>query len=136
MKQYLLDTNIIIFYIKGKFNLDIKIDKIGLKNCFISEITVAELLHGAMKSQNPTKNLKIVEEIEKNITVIPISNTLKIYAEEKSRLEKKGTPIDNFDILIGATAINNKFVMVTNNTKHFDRLNNLKLEDWTKITTN
>jgi len=136
LKQYLLDTNIIIFYIKGKFNLDIKIDKIGLKNCFISEITVAELLHGAIKSQNSTKHLKIVEDIQKNITVIPISNALKIYAEEKSRLEKKGTPIDSFDILIGATAINNKFIMVTNNTKHFDRLNNLKLEDWTKATTN
>ncbi len=132
MKQYLLDTNIIIFYIKGKFDLDSKIDKIGLENCFISEITIAELLHGALKSQNPTKHLKIVEDIQKNITVIPISNALKIYAKEKSRLEKKGIPIDSFDILIGATAINNKFVMVTNNTKHFDRLNNLKLEDWTK----
>ena len=121
MKQYLLDTNIIIFYLKGKFDLDIKFEEIGLENCYISEITIAELLHGAEKSNNPARNFKLIEEIQKNITVLPIFSSLKMYAKEKARLEKKGKPIDNFDILIGATAIVNKLIMVTNNTKHFDR---------------
>ncbi len=132
MKQYLLDTNIIIFYIKGKFNLDMKFEEIGLENCYVSEITIAELLHGAEKSNKPSKNLKIIEEIQKNITVLPIFSSLKMYAKEKARLEKKGTPIDSFDILIGATAIVNKLIMVTNNTKHFERFKNIELEDWTK----
>jgi tRNA(fMet)-specific endonuclease VapC len=131
LKQYLLDTNIIIFYFKEKFDLDIKIDEIGIENCFVSEITIAELLHGAEKSLNPIKNLKLIDEILKNITVVPIFSALRIYAKEKMRLEKKGKSIDNFDLLIGATAFANNLIMVTNNTKHFNRFENLELEDWT-----
>jgi tRNA(fMet)-specific endonuclease VapC len=62
MKKYLLDTNICIYYLKGLFNLDKKIKSIGLKNCFISEITVAELKFGVENSENKKVNKKVVEE--------------------------------------------------------------------------
>jgi tRNA(fMet)-specific endonuclease VapC len=55
-----------------------------------------------------------------------------LYAKEKARLRKAGTPIDDFDLLIGATAVTHKLIMVTNNTKHFKRINGIKLEDWTR----
>ncbi len=130
MNQYLLDTNIIIFYIRGQYDLEKKFKSVGIENCFISEITLAELLHGAEKSHNPSKNLKIVEEIQNNISLVPIFNSLRTYAKEKSRLETLGTPVDDFDLLIGATAIANNLILVTNNTKHFKRMDNLTLEDW------
>lgn len=55
MNGYLLDTNICIFYLKGRYDLETKVEKAGWENCFISEITVAELKFGAASSDNPPK---------------------------------------------------------------------------------
>lgn len=130
MTKYLLDTNICIFFFKGRYEIDKKIESAGLENCFISEITLAELKFGSENSGNPAKHRKIVNEFQRNFQILPIFNCLDIYAKEKTRLRKQGTPIDEFDLLIGATAIENDLVLVTNNTKHFVRLDSIKLEDW------
>ena len=55
-----------------------------------------------------------------------------MYAKEKARLRKSGTPIDEFDLLIGVTSITHNLTMVTNNTDHFKRIKGIVLEDWTK----
>ena len=132
MSKFLLDTNICIYFLKGKFNLISKIEKIGLVNCFISEITVAELKYGAEKSEQIVENKKKVELLLNKFTVIPIYTSLDVYAKEKTKLSKAGNIIDDFDLLIGATALTNNLVLVTNNTKHFKRLKNLNVQDWTK----
>jgi tRNA(fMet)-specific endonuclease VapC len=62
---------------------------------------------------------------------LPIYPALDIYASEKARLQKSGNVIDDFDLLIGATAVSFDLIMVTNNTNHFNRIEKLKLEDWT-----
>ena len=121
-----------IFFFKGRFDIDEKLDAIGIENCFISEITLAELKYGAFFSQQPEKHITEVEGLLKEIAVIPITSSIDLYAEEKARLRKAGTLIDDFDLLIGCTAIANGLTLVTNNTKHFNRLQNIKLEDWTK----
>lgn len=54
------------------------------------------------------------------------------FAELKADLKLKGTPIDDFDLLIGATAITNNLTLVTDNTKHFSRIEKLKQENWIK----
>ncbi|MCB9352201.1 MAG: type II toxin-antitoxin system VapC family toxin [Lewinellaceae bacterium] len=130
--SYLLDTNIVIFFFKGRFDIDEKLDAVGIENCFISEITLAELKYGAFFSQQPEKHITEVEGLLKEIAVIPITSSIDLYAEEKARLRKAGTLIDDFDLLIGCTAIANGLTLVTNNTKHFNRLQNIRLEDWTK----
>ena len=132
MTKYLLDTNICIYFLKGQFELDSKIKEIGLENCFISEITVAELKFGAEKSQRVEQNRKVVSRFIDQMSILPIYSSIDFYAQEKIRLQKQGTPIDEFDLLIGATAISNDLVLVTNNTKHFNRLTDIQLEDWTK----
>ncbi len=132
MSKYLLDTNICIFFFKGRFKLDKKFIEVGVNNCFISEITLAELKFGAENSSNQEKHRKIVQEFQNKIQVIPIFNSIDLYAKEKARLRKLGTPIDEFDLLIGASAIENGLTLVTNNTKHFERLEGVKIEDWTK----
>ncbi|MCB0560479.1 MAG: PIN domain-containing protein, partial [Phaeodactylibacter sp.] len=109
-----------------------KLDAVGIENCFISEITLAELKYGAFFSQQPEKHITEVEGLLKEIAVIPITSSIDLYAEEKARLRKAGTLIDDFDLLIGCTAIANGLTLVTNNTKHFNRLQNIRLEDWTK----
>ena len=97
-----------------------KINEIGLNKCFISEITIAELKYGAMKSNKPDFHNEVLNTFSKKINVVTIFEILDTYALEKVRLEKLGKKLDNFDLLIGAKAIVNNLVLVTNNTKHFD----------------
>ena len=130
MSKFLLDTNICIYFLKGKFNLISKIEKTDVKNCFISEITVAELKYGAEKSERVTENRKKVELFINKFTIIPIYSALDIYAKEKARLTKTGIIIDDFDLLIGATSISNNLTLVTNNTKHMGRLADIHIVNW------
>lgn len=66
---------------------------------------------------------------------MPIFNALDIYAKEKAKLRKQGMIIDDFDILIGATAISGNLIMVTNNISHLNRLEDIIIKDWTKSLT-
>ena len=110
--KYLLDTNICIHYLRGKFNVDKSIEDKGLENCYISEITVLELRYGAENSQNKEKSHNAVDTFLKGIVIIPIYGSVKKYAEEKVRLNKLGKPQnDEFDLLIGVTAIENKLIL-------------------------
>ena len=132
MKKYLLDTNTCIYYIKGKFELKEKFEKVDPDNCFISEITLAELKFGVENSEKKEKNQKALENFLTGVKVVPIFHSLDLYAKEKTHLRKAGTPIDDFDLLIGATAVTHKLILVTNNTEHFKRIKGISLEDWTK----
>lgn len=130
MTSYLLDTNICIYFIKGLYQLDKRIEFVGIDNCFISEITVAELKYGIANSKNPEQMRPIAEAFIPKFPVLPIIDALDIYAEEKARLRRKGLIIDDFDILIGATAIQHQLTLVTNNVNHLARLSNITIENW------
>jgi tRNA(fMet)-specific endonuclease VapC len=131
LKKYLIDTNIAIYYMKGKFDLESKFDRIPADQIFVSEITLAELKFGVENSEYPDKNRTVLGNFLTGVQVLPIFHSLDLYAQEKARLRKAGTPIDDFDLLIGVTSITHGFVMVTNNTNHFSRIKGIKLEDWT-----
>ena len=129
MNRYLLDTNICISMFKDKYGIRQRILDVSLKNCFVSEITIAELFYGAAKSRR-AEHFKDVEQVINMFGVIPIFPSLKLYGELKTELEIKGLRIDEFDLLIGATSIYNKMTMVTANTKHFERIPQIHLENW------
>jgi len=133
LKKYLLDTNICIFFIKGQYELNKKIAEVGEQNCFISEMTVAELKYGVENSKTVEEMRIIVEAFIPKFAIIPIYNSLDIYAKEKAKLRKQGLLIDDFDILIGSTSIANGLTMVTNNVAHLNRLENIVIEDWTTL---
>ena len=131
--QFLLDTNICVYFLRGKLNLNELILQKGRENCFISEITVMELRYGAENSDNPTNSHKSVDAFVNGLSIIPIYGSIKRYAKEKVRLRKLGKPMnDEFDLLIGATAIENKLTLVTDNTKDFKNLDGIKMENWFK----
>ncbi|MEZ4887297.1 MAG: type II toxin-antitoxin system VapC family toxin [Chitinophagales bacterium] len=132
MKGYLLDTDICIFFLKDKFHLTEKIDAVGIDKCFISAITIGELLYGAEFSSDYEKHIKEVVFFEDEFTVIPVYEALRIYAKEKARLRRLGTMIADLDLLIGATAITHDLIMVTRNYKHFSKIDSIQLEDWTE----
>jgi len=112
--------------------LDEQFKKVGFKNCCISEITLAELKYGAECSNKAAENMEMINDFAKELTVIPIYNSLDLYAKEKSKLRKAGNLIDDFDILIGVTAIANNLILVTENEKHFSRISKIKIENWIK----
>lgn len=116
---------------KGKFDLENKFEGLSADDCFISEITLAELKFGVENSERPSKNKKALDNFLTGVQILPIFGALDLYAQEKARLRKAGTRIDEFDLLIGVTSVINNLVMVTNNTAHFQRIKNITLEDWT-----
>ena len=129
--QYLLDTSICVFFLRGKLDLDKLIKDKGIDNCFISEITVVELRFGAENSIDKLKSHKAVDAFISGLTIIPIFGSIKRYAVEKVRLRKIGKPInDEFDLLIGVTAIENQLILVTDNVKDFKLLNDIQIENW------
>jgi tRNA(fMet)-specific endonuclease VapC len=132
LKKYLIDTNTCIYFIKGKYDLKDKFELAAPENCFISEITLAELKFGVANSEKKEKNQKALDNFLSGMKIVPIYHSLDLYASEKARLRKAGTPVDDFDILIGVTSITHNLIMVTNNSEHFKRLKGIIIEDWTK----
>jgi tRNA(fMet)-specific endonuclease VapC len=99
----------------------------------VSEITIAELKYGVEKSTYKEKNIKTLEAFQKKFGILPIFPSLDVYAKEKARLKIKGKILDDFDLLIGATAIFNNLILVTKNVSDFDRLDGIIIEDWTSV---
>lgn len=114
------------------FNLINKFEKANPDNCFISEITLAELKFGVENSAQKERNQKALDDFMTGVKIIPIFHSIDFYASEKARLRKEGTPIDDFDLLIGATSVTHNLIMVTNNIREFERINGIKIDDWSK----
>ena len=132
-KSYLLDTNICVFYLRGRFDIDKKIDAVKWENCYISEITMLELKMGAELSLQKD-GIDRSEQLNRffyDINILPIADAIDLAAKEKIRLRLAGTPCeDNFDLLIACSAIANNMICVTDNTKDFHRFQNIQLENW------
>ena len=128
---YLLDTDICIALIKGNTNVREHISGIDPLDCKISEVTRAELLFGAVKS-GKERHFNDVITITTMFEEHRIAPCLREYAETRWLLESQGKKIDTFDLLIAATALYNDLILVTGNESHFERIPNLKIENWKK----
>jgi tRNA(fMet)-specific endonuclease VapC len=131
--MYLLDTDTIIFSLKGdaavRKNLLLHIND-AIK---ISAITLMELYYGAYKSQKVTGNIAKIKTIEQFLEIIPIGiEAAEIFGMLKSNLEKTGSHLDDFDLIIAACSLAHNLTLVTNNEKHFQRIEGLKLANWTR----
>ncbi len=130
--KYLIDTNICIYYMKGRIGLDEKFKLAAADSLFISEITLAELKFGVANSATPERNAKALANFLSGVQILPIFDALDTFANEKARLRKEGQPVDDFDLLIGSSAVANDLTLVTNNEKHFERIKGIKIVNWTK----
>ena len=130
MGKYLLDTNICVFLLRGLYGITERLELIGRENCRISEITVGELLYGAACSANPQKHIAQIDKIIKLFATEPIYPVLPVFAKTKAQLRKNGRLIDDFDLLIGSTALRNEMTLVTDNVKHLSHIPNLQIENW------
>ena len=128
--EYLIDTDITIDYLKGKYALDAKFDSVGVDNIFLSEITIAELEYGAAKSSNREKHFDKIATLKSRFHVLPIASALRTYGIERFRLEKLGKRIEDFDLLIATSAVANNMTLVTGNEKHHARVEHIVIENW------
>ena len=129
--HFLIDTNILIYRLKNLGNVNDNFLKYKDKQMSVSVISYGELIFGAMKSKSVEKNLETVNDIKSIFPIIDINcDIMKTFGEIKAYIQKIGKPVDDMDLLISATAISKGMTLVTHNTKHFENIPNLKLEDW------
>jgi len=132
--KYFLDTNIIIYAIKGKYPQIIQhFVKVSYHSIVIPSIVIAEIEYGTKKSTNYKKMIDKYNEFINVFEEVNFDNkAAKIYGEIRYELEKKGNVIGPNDLIIASTVIANDGVLVTHNTKEFGRIKNLRIEDWTE----
>ncbi len=133
---YMLDTNICIYAInyKPRYLVD-KLREHDMDDFRISSITFSELMYGVSKSKYVEKNKIALSLFLSNIKIIDFdAKAAEEYGIIRTDLEKQGTPIGSFDMLIAAHAKASKYILITNNEREFKRVNGLNVENW--ITNN
>ncbi|MFH1860421.1 MAG: type II toxin-antitoxin system VapC family toxin [bacterium] len=128
MILYLIDTDWIIDFLKGKEEIVDKLTFLADKGLTISIISLAELYEGIYASNNPEKQMKGLHDFLTSITVLGIDDEIvKIFGKQRAMLRKEGNLIDNFDLLIASTCLYYDLILMTNNIKHFGRIKELKI---------
>ena len=129
--RYMLDTNMCIYAQKQNAAVLTKIKENRENGLFISSITLAELEYGVRASASPDKNFISLLKFLTIVEVLPFDSSASAeYGIIRADLRKKGTPIGSMDMLIAAHARSEGMTVVTHNTREFERVENLSLEDW------
>lgn len=132
MLKYMLDTNIVFYVIKSRPIELLEIFNRHVGHMCISSITLAELLHGVEKSVMPDHNLLQVEDFVSRLEVLTYGNKAAAhYGEIRAELERKGTPIGVNNLHIAGHARSEGLTLVSNNLREFERVDALRLVNWT-----
>ena len=127
---YLLDTDTCIYWLRNRQSVRERVREVGWNQISICVITVAELYYSAYNSNRVTENLARAEFFIQNLPVLPLNDTaLRRFGELKAELRRTGQPIADFDLLIASVALAESYILVTNNTRHYDRIPELQLEN-------
>ena len=137
-KTFMLDTNICSFIMRNRPESVLQMLQARVQHrdrVVISAITYAELRFGAIGKKSSPKHNVIVDEFMARVDAVLAwdQSAVEATAIIKKTLSDKGTPIGNNDIMIAGHALSTGSLLVTNNTKEFERVPGLKIEDWAKI---
>jgi tRNA(fMet)-specific endonuclease VapC len=125
---YLLDTDWVIDYFNNKESTSSKIEELIDEGIGISIISLAELYEGVLNSRNPESSENLLLEFMNEVSVMEIDEGIcRIFGELRGKLRKKSLLIDDFDIVIASTAMYHEITLCTNNRKHYDRIEGLKV---------
>jgi len=128
---YLLDTNMVIYIQRGVPNVLQRLVALGRQRVALPSLVVAELAYGVEKSTHQLRNRERLEQLLMEMTVLPWAHTaMWHYARHFHALRQKGQPIGHVDLLIASQALAEDATLVTNNTREFERIEGLKLENW------
>ncbi|MEA3437611.1 MAG: type II toxin-antitoxin system VapC family toxin [Thermodesulfobacteriota bacterium] len=134
--MFLLDTDTVIYSMKGKEAVKKNLLLHFNDPIMLNTITLMELYYGAYKSQKVTSNLAKIKLLEQSLEIIHIGmESAEIFGMLKAQLEVNGIRLDDFDLILASCALSNNLTLVTNNLKHFRRIDGLKLANWTNYPT-
>lgn len=130
--MYLLDTNICIYIINNNPRTVVeKIKQLKPSQVKLSVISIGELEYGVSKSRNRERNRNALVGFVSGFDILPFDdNDAEVFGIIRAELEKRGQVIGSYDMQIAAQAISNDLILVTNNTREFERIKKLKLENW------
>lgn len=130
--NYLIDTDIIIYILKNNLKVNENFSYFRNYPKSISVITYGELVYEAYKSQSVEANLAKIHRLTEIFPIINISfSVMETFGGLKASFEQSGRIIDDMDLMIASTAITHNLILVTNNEKHFRRIEVLKTRNWT-----
>ena len=126
--RYLVDTDWVIHALHGNLAVIQCLGDMIPEGIGISVISKAELYQGAFYSDDPQANEALLLEFISGYDVFQVDDQIcRIFARERGRLKEAGTPISDFDLLIGCTAIRHGLILLSNNRRHFGRLQGLNI---------
>lgn len=129
MLHYLVDTDWVIHYLNGHQQIIERLDHAQREGLGISVISLAELYEGVYYSRDPEKNEYSLQDFLAGVTAIGVDDeTCRVFGKERGRLRKDNKSIADFDLLIGATALRHNLTLLTNNSRHFSRIQDICLE--------
>lgn len=129
--MYALDTNTLIYFFKGDGNVATELFKRSPSEIGLPAIVLYELEVGIAKSQAPEKRIRLLAELTDLLEIMPFgAGEARAAAQIRAQLARNGATIGPLDLLIAGTALARHAVLVTHNTKEFQRINKLQLEDW------
>lgn len=127
----LLDTDTLIYVLKGNAKVLENLRLHLYDPMYISAISMMELYYGAYKSRMVDANLARLKAVENSFPILsPGPETCEIFGKMKAGPEAAGARLDDLDLIIAAIALTNNLILVTNNQRHFSRIQGLKLANW------
>ena len=130
--RYLLDTDICVYIIKDRpLPVRERLAELHGTQAGMSVVSYLELWYGAWKSTQRQESLRKIEELREAIPVLPLDAEIaRYFGRIRADLERQGTPIGSYDLMIAAHALSLDLILVTNNTREFARIEGLRLENW------
>jgi tRNA(fMet)-specific endonuclease VapC len=131
--MYLLDTDTLIYSLKGDPVVVANFRKFASVPKAISVISYGELVFGAHRSQRVTENLAKVYRLKEIFPLVDVTPAIMdVFGVLKAQLFDKGTPVDDFDLMIGASALTTGYCVVTKNERHYSKIPGLTVVNWTQ----
>ena len=129
--MFALDTNTLIYYFKGMGHVADQLLATPPKDIALPAVVLFELEVGLAKSKTPQKRREQMESLVSLIQILPFGiEEAKAAAHIRSELERQGRPIGPFDNLIAGTALARQATLVTHNTREFEKIKGLQIQDW------
>jgi tRNA(fMet)-specific endonuclease VapC len=126
-----IDSDILIYFLKGQIEIVEKLTAYPAEALFTTRINVTELLYGAYYSTKVQYNLKKITALLAQLPILEFDQQAGlIFAQDKAALKRQGNLIADMDLMIASITKANGFCLVTNNGKHFERIENLQLARW------
>jgi tRNA(fMet)-specific endonuclease VapC len=130
--KYVLDTDTLVHFLKGDRNVIETLANHAATDLSTTMIKHSELLFGVFNSAKKKENFKLISGLLKTLTLFDYcEESSMIFAEQKALLKRQGNLVADMDLMIASITLRHKATLVTNNTRHFARINGLKLENWT-----